>query len=78
MKDIADRYGIDLDEVWNKELLPHLGRHPNDYHEFTLRGMKQAAREAGAYKEKFLELFEKYVKEPVRRNPDLLRRSGWE
>jgi hypothetical protein len=78
MKAIADHYGLDLDEVWNKELLPHLGRHPNEYHEFILRGMQQAAREAGDDKAKFLELFEMYVKEPVRRNPDLLRKSGWE
>ena len=29
-------------------------------------------------KEKFLELFNEYVKDPIRNNPDLLRKSGWE
>jgi RHS repeat-associated protein len=74
---IASRYGLSLDEAWNKELLPHLGRHPNQYHEFVLDGMRQAAREAGADRDAFLGLFEQYVKDPVRQNPELLRKSGW-
>lgn len=47
LQQIADRYGLGLDEPWNKELLPHLGRHPNAYHEFVTSGMETAAREAG-------------------------------
>jgi hypothetical protein len=39
--------------------------------------MKRAAREAGNDVNKFLKLFEKYVKAPVRQNPDLLRKDGW-
>ncbi|WP_082705899.1 AHH domain-containing protein [Aneurinibacillus sp. XH2] len=27
---ITKKYGLDLDEAWNKELLPHQGRHPDD------------------------------------------------
>jgi hypothetical protein len=77
MEDLAGRYGLDLDEIWNRELLPHLGRHPDEYHEFVLEGMKRAAREAGNDVNKFLKLFEKYVKAPVRQNPDLLRKDGW-
>lgn len=64
--------------AWNKELLPHQGRHPNKYHDFVLGGMNQAARKAKSDKGIFLELFESYVKEPVRLNPDLLSRIGWE
>jgi hypothetical protein len=78
MQDIADQYGLSLDQEWNKELLPHLGRHPNEYHKFVLDGMKRAAREAGKNKDKFLKLFDKYVKDPVRKNPDLLRKCGWD
>lgn len=72
------RYKLKLDEIWNKELLPHQGRHPNAYHEFVQRGMNRAAREAGPDKAKFLDLFDRYVKQPVRDNPDLLRKAGWE
>lgn len=78
MDAIAKRYDLDLDAVWNKELLPHLGRHPNVYHEFVLDGMQAAAREAGRNREKFLDLFDAYVKEPIRQNPELLRKSGWQ
>ncbi|SFX84799.1 hypothetical protein SAMN04487866_1443 [Thermoactinomyces sp. DSM 45891] len=27
MKEITDKYGLDLDAAWNKEALPHQGRH---------------------------------------------------
>lgn len=77
MKAIAEKYGLDLDEAWNKELLPHLGRHPNAYHNFVLQGMQRAAAEAGGNTEKFLELYELYVKQPIRSNPALLRAAGW-
>lgn len=78
MSDIADKYGLKLDGDWNKELLPHQGRHPDKYHKFVLEGMNKAADKAGSDTNKFLKLFDKYVKEPVRNNPDLLRKAGWE
>lgn len=74
---IAGQYGLKLNGDWNKELLPHLGRHPNEYHEFVLKRMKMAQRQAGACKDKFLSLFEKYVKQPIRNNPEKLKKSGW-
>lgn len=78
MQRIAEKYKLDLNEVWNKEFLPHQGRHPNAYHDFVIDGMKQADKIAKGDKSKFLELFESYVKKPVRENPDLLRKKGWE
>jgi hypothetical protein len=56
MQAIADRYGLRLADAWNTELMPHLGRHPNAYHEFVLDGMETAARQAGSNQAKFLEL----------------------
>jgi hypothetical protein len=67
MKKIANKYGLDLDELWNKGKLPHLGRHPNLYHDFVQRNMERAAREAGGDTRKFIELFEKYVIKPVKK-----------
>lgn len=78
MEKIAAKYGLDLDGEWNKELLPHQGRHPDAYHDFVLRNMEQAAKEAGDDVDEFLRLYEEYVKKPVRENPDLLRKAGWE
>lgn len=40
--------------------------------------MKQARREAGNDKQKFLQLYDKYVKQPVRDNPDIMYNKGWE
>ena len=78
MSKIADKFGLKLDGDWNKELLPHQERHPNEYHDFVLKQMKRADIESEGSKEKFLELYDKYVKKPVRNNLDLLRKSGWE
>ncbi|MBC7251340.1 MAG: AHH domain-containing protein, partial [Anaerolineae bacterium] len=74
---ILQRYGLSLDDAWNTELLPHQGRHPNEYHDFVLANMQRAANEAGDDVNRFLQLFERYVVRPIRNNPDLLRRSGW-
>jgi len=37
MKAIANRFGLILEESWNKELMPYLGRHPDQHHKFMLR-----------------------------------------
>lgn len=78
MATIAQKYGLKLDEAWNKAALPHLGRHPNTYHDFVLEGMKRASTEAGGDAKKFLKLFDKYVKKKVINNPNLLNKSGWQ
>ena len=78
MRTIADRYGLGLNEPWNTAMLPHLGRHPNAYHDFVLRGMGRAANEAGTDAARFTRLFDTYVRQPVIQNPDLLRLIGWE
>jgi hypothetical protein len=58
-------------------VISQLGRHPNELHRFVELGMRRAADEAGCDVRKFLNLFEKYVKQPIRENPELLRKSGW-
>lgn len=77
MQSIADRYGLSLDDAWNTAPMSHLGRHPNAYHDFVLRGMQRAASEAGTDAAHFTQLFDQYVRQPVLQNPELLRRSGW-
>ncbi len=77
MSEIADEFGLSLDGAWNKQALPHLGRHPNAYHNFVLNGMQNAKSRAGGSQAEFLNLFNKYVKQPVIQNPGLLRKSGW-
>jgi hypothetical protein len=68
---------LDLQGDWNTEVINQLGRHPNELHEFVETQMRRAAAEAGCDANKFLALFERYVKRPPRENPELLRKSGW-
>lgn len=77
MEALAGRYGLDLDDDWNTGMLPHQGRHPNAYHEWVLEQMMRASRDAGHDGEKFKRYFDEYVKQPVRKNPIMLRRDGW-
>jgi hypothetical protein len=67
-----------LEGAWNKQALPHLGRHPNEYHDFVLKGMRNASDGAGGSQAEFLRLFDQGVKQPVIKNPALLRKSGWQ
>lgn len=78
MAKIASKYNLKLSGEWNKAALPHLGRHPNAYHDFVYDGMQRASIQAGNDKTKFLKLFDEYVKQPVIKNPNLLRKAGWE
>ena len=76
MEKIAKKYGLDLDGAWNKDLLPHQGRHPNEYHEYVLNSMKQFDEIAQGDREIFLQLFEK-MKEYIKANPDMLYKAYW-
>ena len=71
---IAAKYGLDLDQPWNTEYLQHLGRHPNEYHDFVLQGMQKADKAAAGNVTRFLKEFETLVKAPVRENTGMLRK----
>lgn len=77
MRKITDKYGLDLDGSWNKELMEHLGRHPDAYHAFVLRRMREADSLAAGDVTKFLDKFDELVKRPVLTNPKLLDKAGW-
>ena len=76
LEEIANRYELDLDDAWNKDLLPHQGRHPNAYHEYVLDSMKQFHNIAQGDKDIFLKLFEN-LKNNVKSNPDMLYKDYW-
>ncbi|WP_019240853.1 MULTISPECIES: T7SS effector LXG polymorphic toxin [Bacillus] len=76
MENITKKYGLDLDEEWNKELLPHQGRHPNAYHDYVLGKLSTYDRLAKGDREKFLKLYEG-LKQEVRDNPDMLYKEYW-
>lgn len=73
---IAEKYGLDLNDEWNKDFMPHQGRHPNAYHDWMLAEMQSIDRMANGNKAVFLKLFER-VKQTVIENPDMLRKEFW-
>ena len=74
---IVQRYNLDLDGMWNKELLPRQGRHPNAYHEFVKDKLNFIDGVANGNQEIFLDLYEKEVKSIIRNNPDMLYSNYW-
>ena len=76
LEKIAKKYEFDLDDAWNKDLLPHQGRHPNAYHEYVLDSMKQFDDIAQGDKGIFLKLFDN-LKNNVKSNPDMLYKDYW-
>ncbi|MBX9971690.1 AHH domain-containing protein [Cytobacillus firmus] len=76
MENITKKYGLDLDDEWNKEILPHQGRHPYAYHDYVLDKLSTYDRLAKGDREKFLKLFEG-LKQEVRDNPDMLYKEYW-
>ncbi|MBC2169550.1 T7SS effector LXG polymorphic toxin [Listeria booriae] len=76
MENVTKKYGLDLDESWNKELLPHQGRHPNAYHEYVLDKLNTYDAIAQGDRELFLELYEE-LKFQIRVNPDMLYKEYW-
>lgn len=76
-KSITDKYHLNLDADWNKELLPHQGRHPNAYHDFVLDEMRNIDNIANGNKDIFLDLYESEIKSIIRENPDMLYSNYW-
>ena len=77
MQKIANKYGLDLDDSWNTDLLPHKGRHPNMYHDWILNQMRIIDQMPNMNKHDFLIQFEMRVKQPIRKNPDMLYKEFW-
>jgi filamentous hemagglutinin family protein len=75
--DIVKKYGLKLDEQWNKEFMEHCGRHATKYHEWALEQVDKIAKQAKGNTEKFLELFEKNIAAKVKAKPEMLKKEYW-
>jgi RHS repeat-associated protein len=74
---IVLKYGLKLDESWNKGIMPHLGRHPNEYHNYMLNSLKKIDKVAKGSKEIFMKLFDK-LKQEIINSPEMLNKRFWE
>ena len=73
---ITKKYGLDLDGDWNKQSMPHQGRHPYAYHDYVLDNMQKFDRIANGDKTKFLKLYDQ-MKQKIINNPEMLYKDCW-
>ena len=73
---ITKKYGLDLDGNWNKQSMPHQGRHPYAYHDYVLDNMQKFDRIANGDKTKFLKLYDQ-MKQKIVNNPEMLYKDYW-
>lgn len=77
MEDITTKYGLDFDGDWNKAKLPHRGRHPKEYHEWTYGRMVEINEMPNMNQQQFIKQFKLRVIKPVINNPWMLKKSFW-
>lgn len=77
MEEIIQKYGLKLDENWNKGSMEHSGRHPNKYHKWVLEQMKAIDKIPGMDQQKFIKLYKQRVILPVLEKPLMLRKEFW-
>ena len=54
MEKIINKYDLELKGNWNKENLPHIGRHPSEYHKWVLDNMRIIDNMPNMNQQKFL------------------------
>jgi hypothetical protein len=69
--EIVGKYGLELDEEFNKVLVPHQGRHPIAYHEYILSRIKDIDNAANGDTTKFLDAYN-VLKQEIIDNPGIL------
>lgn len=76
-EEITKKYNLDLKGDWNIERLPHLGRHPDNYHKWVLNIMKDIDVIPNMSQQEFIRQFNIRIIQPVRANPDMLYSDYW-
>ncbi len=76
IEEIASRYNLKLNDAWNKDLLPHQGRHANEYHDYILQNMRIYDDIAKGDTDLFLKQFEN-LKKDIKLNPSILYKDYW-
>jgi len=77
IKEISEKYKLNLNDDWNKAKLPHIGRHPNEYHQWVLRQMMEIDRIPNMTPSEFIFQFNNRIIKPVIDNPEMIYKSYW-
>jgi uncharacterized protein RhaS with RHS repeats len=72
----VEKYGLKLNDGWNKAPMPHQGRHPNAYHDYVLEKITQFDIASKGNVDKFLNLF-KELRQEIILNPEMLTKNYW-
>ncbi|GBC63469.1 hypothetical protein DENIS_4463 [Desulfonema ishimotonii] len=75
---IICKYGLELDESWNKRLLPHKGRHAERYHDWMLEQFREADSIAAGDKDLFIQYLNGGAFETVQNHPEMLTKEYWD
>lgn len=73
---IANKYGLNLDDDWNKIKIPHRGTHPWEYHDFIWEQMIEADNKAKGNVNVFLKIWN-FVGDLLKENPQMLYTEFW-
>jgi hypothetical protein len=76
-EEVAHQYGLNLDAAWNKVVIRHRGRHPDEYHAYVLGTLQFIAEEAKGDQKEFLRLYQELVVDTVIESPQMLRKDAW-
>lgn len=77
IKQITDKYELDLSGEWNTEVLPHQGRHPNEYHQWMYDKIQKIDQMPNMNQQRFIEEFNIKVIQPVKEHPEMLYKNYW-
>jgi RHS repeat-associated protein len=77
IEDVVKKYNLDLEGAWNKIDIPHQGSHPREYHQWISDRLEMIDSKAEGSADKFMELFSKYIREPLRERPEMLIKDWW-
>jgi len=73
---IASKYGLNLNDSWNMQLLAHKGRHATKYHQFMLQSVRSIDKIAQGNQAIFLAKFQG-LKNTVIQNPSMMYKAHW-
>lgn len=78
-ENITKKYGLDLNGDWNKIMVAdkyHYSKHPDAYHELSLRSMREADAIAKGNRAVFLMTYHSKMIAPLMQNPNILNKFG--
>ena len=75
-EEILDQYDLSVLDEWNERLMPHVGRHPDEYNKWIYQQLRDAHDYAQGDQGKFL-AYMKNILDLVQQHPEMLLKEYW-